>query len=363
MVLQRVTCSPGLRRPTPLLLLLLLLVQLAATQNAQCSYQCTPLSQCPDLAQLIKNPTRENILYLRQRTCSKGDDPLVCCPQTTVASSSSLLPKDCGQGSQLEMIFGGTQAPIYSHPWIAALGYLDPRSSGMQFLCAGSVINERYVLTAASCVRPANTGIRKLDVIRLGDWDLITEVDCEVSLQGFKSCAPPAQNFTYEELIIHPSYDTRGLNSDDIALIRLSRPIDFSRKWIQPVCLPPQGLDVRKAAGQKEALVAGWGRTENGSSSRKLLQVTLPFFDERLCNETYRGNLIDGQLCFGGRKNEDSCSGDSGGPLVMSGPNGPPFLQIGIVSFGPVVCGREGHPAVYTSVSHYRDWIEKTLRP
>ncbi|XP_071546017.1 phenoloxidase-activating factor 1-like [Panulirus ornatus] len=360
MVLQRTRCGLGPRRQAPLLLLLLLLllVQLAATQNAQCSYQCTPLSQCPDLAQLIKNPTRENILYLRQRTCSKGDDPLVCCPQTTVASSSSLLPKDCGQSSQLDLIFGGTQAPIYSHPWIAALGYLD--ASGFSVICSGSVINNRYVMTTASCVK--NPTERKI-MIRLGERDLSTDVDCEVSTQGFQICAPPAQDFTYEEIIIHPDDSARKRSSDDIALIRLSSPIDFSGHWIQPVCLPPQGLDVRKAAGTKEVLVAGWGYTENDSISEKLQHVSLPFFDEKQCNVTYKGDIVDGQLCLGGRAGQDSCRGDSGSPVVMAGPRGPPFMQIGIVSYGSAICGLEAFPSVYTSVSYYRDWIEKNLKP
>ena len=60
----------------------------------------------------------------------------------------------------------------------------------------------------------------------------------------------------------------------------------------------------------------------------------------------------------------DSCQGDSGGPLVVRDGNeeGKPWYLIGVVSFGTSECGI-GHPAVYTKVTNYLDWIENNLRP
>lgn len=67
----------------------------------------------------------------------------------------------------------------------------------------------------------------ELAVIRLGEWDLSTEMDCTNTSNGSRFCAPPVQDFDFEEVIEHPSYDNRTLFSDDIALIRLSKPINF----------------------------------------------------------------------------------------------------------------------------------------
>ncbi|XP_069195042.1 CLIP domain-containing serine protease B4 [Procambarus clarkii] len=343
---------------------LLLLLQLTAAQRATCPDQCIPLAQCPELLQLLKKPTPENLSALQRLTCSYEREPKICCPRNVAPQPTFLLPSKCGLGSDLSRVYGGTVAPIDSHPWMAVLEYSEAGVPELKVHCGGSIINERYILTAAHCVHPSALNKRKLEIIRLGDWDLSSDTDCEITRQGNKNCVPPAQDFTHEEVIIHPDYNTRVQFSDDIALIRLSKSIDLTaqKKRIRAVCLPPEGLNVSSLASQRDAWIAGWGFTENGTTSNRLLHVRLPFVNKEKCNITYNGNVVDEQMCVGGRKGQDSCAGDSGGPLVMAGPSGPPFLQIGVVSYGPVNCGQMDKPAVYTSVAHYRKWIEKNMR-
>ncbi|XP_071545890.1 phenoloxidase-activating factor 1-like isoform X2 [Panulirus ornatus] len=363
MVSKKICCGLGPRGPAPLLLLLLLLllVQLAATQNAVCPHECVPLTQCPELRKLLANATQENINILRKATCSITNIPTVCCPKPTTAPTTSLLPKDCGQGSVIDRIIGGEVVPINAYPWMAVFGYTGPQK--LEYLCAGTVINEKYLLTAAHCVEPPLLRRKPLEVIRLGEWDVTTERDCEVKITGSEDCAPPAQDFTYEEIIIHPDYNTRARSSDDIALIRLSRPMDLSGQSIKAICLPKPNLDIAKEVKDRQAVVAGWGFTEDGAFSDKMLHVLLPMFDHETCNLTYRGTVVKEQVCFGGNAGKDTCNGDSGGPLMLPGSSGPPFVQIGVVSYGLSPCGQEYKPAVYTSVSHYRNWIEENLKP
>jgi secreted trypsin-like serine protease len=52
--------------------------------------------------------------------------------------------------------------------------------------------------------------------------------------------------------------------------------------------------------------------------------------------------------------------GDSGGPLMLPIEN--QYYLMGIVSYGPKICGEPGHPGVYTRVSYFVDWITMKLR-
>ena len=52
-------------------------------------------------------------------------------------------------------------------PFLALLGYTG-EDDKVNLLCGGSIINQWYVLSAASCGNPSNTP----DYVRLGEWKL-----------------------------------------------------------------------------------------------------------------------------------------------------------------------------------------------
>lgn len=109
------------------------------------------------------------------------------------------------------------------------------------------------------------------------------------------------------------------------------------------------------------------------SSNKKLYLPSLPLYDKQRCRTKYapRGSnpgivLGEGQFCAGGVAAQDSCTGDSGGPVMIHekirGVGGV-FKQLGIVSFGPAVCGLPDRPGIYTKVEAYMDWIYQNLKP
>ena len=58
---------------------------------------------------------------------------------------------ECGTRSTIENIVGGQTAQIGEFPYMALLGYFGEDGETVTFDCGGSLINRRYVMTAAHC--------------------------------------------------------------------------------------------------------------------------------------------------------------------------------------------------------------------
>jgi len=388
--------------------------QVPAIRNKEaCSVQtgerasCVDYNQCGPLLQLLTNlqrPFPPELPQILQSGFLCGFNqqrlPKVCCPQAAITPSEpSTLAEpatdaerfqrhknrevlssldECGiaNATTLTRIVNGQNAQLGQFPWLANLGYQLGSRPGVDFKCGGALIGKRYVLTAAHCVTSL-PGSFRLARVRLGERQLSTEPDCDTS----GKCAPPAQDFDPEEVFFHQDYNKPNVFQNDIALIRLSRDAIYS-EYVQPICLPfnDSASDTYQDDVDRTE-VAGWGATEErGRNPADILQfLNVTVFEGQMCREVYssRGGVINlsTQLCAGGEKGRDSCVGDSGSALMrevkfkvdLDDPDQKFFNDywklIGVVSFGPKLCGTEGVPGVYSRVRHYLDWILDNVKP
>lgn len=264
-------------------------------------------------------------------------------------------PNECGLGQSDRLI--ATALPFLGeYPWTALIQYRKPDGK-LEYSCGGSLINARYVLTAAHCISgiPKNW---KIVGVRLGEHDLSNAgPDCEDD-----HCADPHIDMAIDKLIVHEDHNNEQRGQwDDIALIRFAQDVTFSA-YINPICLPIED-EVRtgNTTGLRVTEV-GWSRTVSSRLSDTKMRTELEILNRSECDTVYQPqgiDLRDTQLCVSRPKHGDVCHGIAGSSLMRQ--VGGSLYLFGITSFGPTGCGNKSIPDVYTNVASYIDWIESKL--
>lgn len=243
----------------------------------------------------------------------------------------------CGLKGASNRIVNGWEANENEWPWQVALVRRGQRSP----FCGGSIINERYIATAAHCT--SGRSASSIEVV-------IEEHDHSTTSEGGRAVR-------VSRVIVHGGYNSRTLNND-ISLLRLSSPLNFNQR-VRPVCLPKLG-STRTFVGAK-VVATGWG-LQHGQANRppnRLREVVLQALANRKCGNYPSSAITASMICATGPDlnwSKDSCYGDSGGPLTFKQPNGK-FTLVGIVSWGSGCAGR-GLPGVYVRVTRFLPWIK-----
>uniref|UniRef100_A0A2A4KAM6 Peptidase S1 domain-containing protein n=1 Tax=Heliothis virescens TaxID=7102 RepID=A0A2A4KAM6_HELVI len=329
-----------------------------------CSYKNNELIVCCTDCLSNTSRTKDTVVTPLGHVRGKGDSIAMnkcyeyfeTLPYRCRGGGNVMIEKDWEEDRQCYSYFysvsfavGGRVAERWEFPHMALIGYGDDVETA-EWLCGGSVISERFILTAGHC-----TSTGPLGNISFAALGLLKRTDPKKYWKVYK----------IKRIVIHPEYKPPS-KYHDIALLETENEIAFGRDLL-PACLNIDDEDT--STGE----AAGWGRLGYRQALADTLQVVfLSAFDEAECSSLYpphrlleRGYDHQKQMCFGTHQGKpiDTCEGDSGGPLQYNKDMYRCLFHIiGVTSYGRD-CGILGSAGMYTRVSHYVPWIESVVWP
>ncbi|XP_073717843.1 duodenase-1-like [Misgurnus anguillicaudatus] len=233
----------------------------------------------------------------------------------TLLLLGSLVPNLSFTASVKVRLVNGTEAKPHSRPYMVSV------AKNGRHICAGFLISDQFVLTAAHCRdevrRPTANGSPKR----------------VIPVRASGGSTP------------HPRFPSQWG--------QLNKKVKLNNQ-INTIPIPPTPVKIRV---DTNCSVAGWGFvTNSGPQSPTLREANVKIIKNTDCAARWDWVYEASQMmCVYGHGG--SCDGDSGGPLVCNN------IAVGVTAFVSFKsCNDPNLPNVYTKISAFLPWIQSILK-
>merc|ERR1711990_478732 len=272
--------------------------------------------------------------------------------ERSAVSDRAINTCGCAPVSSTNRIVGGKEVnPKGKLPYQVMFYPCTPQ--GLCGLCGGTIVNKKFVVTAAHCWDSRLTNLRVI----VGEHSI-----CDGINEGGKV-------ISVKKATMHPDYNKKTMDND-IAVLEISEELTFTDK-IRPACLPSSAT---KDYSGTASTISGWGGTIGyGPKDQQPKQPTqcglkesmvkiLGAKDEK-CTRVLRtpsdpsGTAKSNIKMCAWAKDTDTCQGDSGGPLTV--PENGKYTLVGVVSYGWGCASST--PGIYARVQGFLPWIKNLI--